>query len=353
MVISYFLTGLVLALILIVVLLRHAPRLGLIDHPDCRKCHDNSTPVIGGIAMFVAIGLSLLILTQVSDNFIRVMIIALPLVALGALDDRFPIRASMRFAVQIALTLILITWTGFRLDDLGALGGGGIVALGLFAVPMTLIGVVGLINAVNFSDGLDGLAGGLVMVALINLEIIAWSRGQMLIVNELSIIIGALLAFLLFNARYMGRQQAKIFMGDAGSMLLGFLLAWYFISMSQGENRLISPVTALWLFAIPLFDTVGIMLRRAIHGRSPFTPDREYLHHILLRAELGVFKTVVLIILLSMAFGMVGLLGEIYGVHEGILFWSFIALFALYFFVMMHAWKAMKWVKATRTNSDH
>jgi UDP-GlcNAc:undecaprenyl-phosphate GlcNAc-1-phosphate transferase len=295
--------------------------------------------------MYMAVATSLLFLHEVSDNFIRVITLALPLVVLGVLDDRFTISATRRFLFQIVLTLTLIEWTGFRLVDLGAIAGGGIVTLGLFAVPMTVISVVGVINAVNFSDGLDGLAGGQVLVALMFLAISALGSGQPMLLNELLLISGAVLAFLLFNGRYMGRHQAKIFMGDAGSMLLGFLLAWYFISMSQGENRVLSPVTALWFFALPLFDTVGIMLRRVIHGRSPFSPDREHLHHILLRAGLSVRTTVALMMLMSTALAMIGLLGENYGVNEGILFWSFLTLFAFYFFVMMHAWKAMRWVK--------
>jgi UDP-GlcNAc:undecaprenyl-phosphate GlcNAc-1-phosphate transferase len=135
-------------------------------------------------------------------------------------------------------------------------------------------------------------------------------------------------------------------MGDAGSMFLGFMLAWYFISMSQGEGRIISPVTTLWIFALPLFDTVGIMLRRIVRGRSPFAADREHLHHIFLLAGFSVCRTVTVMLLLAMTFGMVGLLGEFFGIPDGVMFWSFIGLFTLYFFVMMHAWKAMKWVRA-------
>lgn len=341
-IVGYFFSGMFITLFSIALLLRIAPKLGLVDHPDSRKFHVDSTPVIGGIAMFMAIGFSVIFFQEFTPDFSRAITLALFLVALGVLDDRFPIRASVRFSIQIVLTLVLIDWTGYQLSDMGAIFGGEVVTLEVLAIPMTLIGVVGMINAVNLSDGVDGLAGSLVLVAMIYLSVLAWSSGNILLLNEFSVIIGALFVFLLFNWRYLGRLRAKIFMGDAGSMLLGFLLAWYFISLSQGELRLISPVTALWLFAMPLFDTVGVMLRRTLHGRSPFSPDREHMHHILLHAGFSTRKAVSLIVVISIVLGGIGVLGQITKVPEVLMFSGFLGLFTLYFFAMMHAWKLMK-----------
>lgn len=339
---SCFFSGVIVTLFAVLVFLRLAPQLGLVDHPDSRKFHHASTPLIGGVSMFIAIAFSVAVFDVFTPDFSKVITLAFFLVVLGVLDDRFPIRASVRFFIQISLTLVLIDWTGYQLINMGALLGGDILTLKVLAIPMTLIGVVGTINAVNLSDGADGLAGSLVLVPMTYFFILATIDGHTLLLNELSVVIGALLVFLLFNWRYLGRLRAKVFMGDAGSMLLGFLLAWYFVSLSQGESPLISPVTALWLFAVPLFDTVGIMLRRILHGRSPFSPDREHLHHIFLHAGITTRRTVSLIIVVAIIMGGIGVLGQLINVPEVVMFAGFLVLFACYFFAMMHAWKLMK-----------
>jgi UDP-GlcNAc:undecaprenyl-phosphate GlcNAc-1-phosphate transferase len=262
------------------------------------------------------------------------------------LDDRFNLKALPRLGLQVLLAVGMYYWAGNQLNALGDLNFSGDIVLGPLALPMTIIGTVGMINAVNFSDGLDGLAGGLVAIALGYLLLFSLMAGDNAHFMELVLLFGVLLGFWVLNARYFRGKKAAVFMGDAGSMFLGFMLAWYFISMSQGEGQIISPVTTLWIFALPLFDTVGIMLRRIVRGRSPFAADREHLHHIFLHAGFSVCRTVSVMLMLAITLGMIGLLGEFFGIPEGLMFWSFIGLFMLYFFVMMHAWKAMKWVRA-------
>lgn len=340
--VTYFFISMFIAVFVELLFLNLAPRLGMMDCPNIRKHHDKSTPVIGGLAIYVALLSSLFLLNNTTEYFNKIITLSFFLVVLGALDDRFPIKASVRFVAQIIFAAILIEWTGNNLEDLGSLFGQGVVVLVLLAIPVTILGIVGIINAVNFSDGLDGLAGGYVLIAFIYLFLIALNADQVLLVNELSIIMGALFAFLLFNGRYFCKSRAKIFMGDAGSMLLGFLLAWYFISMSQGQDRLITPVTALWLFSMPLFDTVGIIIRRILKGRAPFKADREHLHHVFLHAGFSKCKTVNLMLLASTILGSIGLLGHNLGVPESLMFVIFIMLFIAYFYAMMRAWRLTK-----------
>lgn len=341
-----FLTGFLLSLAATTLLIRLAPRLALLDHPDWRKQHTDPTPMVGGLAMFIALLFAAALFIPSDEQQIEFLILSFSIVLLGVLDDRFGLKALPRLAFQALLVIVMVNWTGVQLNELGALTFSGNIELGRLAIPMTIIGTVGMINAVNFSDGLDGLAAGMVTVAFVFLLIFSLMAGNGATTIELLLSSGVLLGFWVLNSRYFRGKKAAVFMGDAGSMFLGFMLAWYFISLSQGDERLLSPVTTLWIFALPLFDTVGIMLRRIVRGRSPFAADREHLHHILIHAGFSVCKTVSMMLLMAVTLGTIGLLGEIYGVPEGVMFWSFIALFSLYFFVMMHAWKAMKWIKA-------
>lgn len=338
--------GFIFSLVATRALIGLAPRLALLDHPDGRKQHADPTPMVGGLAMLIALLVAAQIFLPAYASQNQPLFIATFIALLGVLDDRFGIKALPRLAAQAMLAIGMVYWTGIQLHELGDLTFSGNIELGALSIPMTVIGVVGVINAVNFSDGLDGLAGGLVLVAVGFLLVFSLRAGGGVLSLELITLLGVLLGFWVLNARYFRRSKAAVFMGDAGSMFLGFLLAWYFIKLSQGDGRILSPVTTLWIFALPLFDTVGIMLRRILRGRSPFAADREHLHHIFLHAGFSVCKTVSIMLLLALVLGLIGFIGEVSRVPEAVMFWLFIALFGFYFVVMMHAWKVMRWVRA-------
>jgi len=222
------------------------------------------------------------------------------------------------------------------LKDLGYLvPTGHPVSLGIMAVPLTVFAIVGVTNAVNMSDGIDGQAASLVLVAVSALAVITWVNGHLGALAILILLAGVLIAFLTFNLRFHG--TALVFMGDAGSMFLGFVLAWLLVKVSQGDDRLMAPVTALWIFALPLIDTVSMMLRRALLGRSPFLADREHFHHILLAAGFTPKQTLALTVLLAGIAAGVGLAGHFLGVEEYWMFLAFISLFALHFWMIMRA----------------
>ena len=136
-----------------------------------------------------------------------------------------------------------------------------------------------------------------------------------------------LIVFLIFNQR-----DAKYFMGDAGSMLIGFAIAWLLIDLSQGEDRVFAPVTALWLFALPLIEMVTVVLRRFTSGKSPFKPDSFHSHHLLIRLGFGEKTTLLVIILFSLLMAVIGILGELYGVAEWVMFVAFLLIFGIHFF---------------------
>lgn len=336
------------ATVLMIMLLRAvAPALGLTDVPGGRKQHHGEVPLVGGLAMFAGVVLFMLANVFLAGGWrpgqpVLLTILAL-LVATGYLDDRHDLRPRLRFLVQAAAVLMMVYWGGIKLDNLGDLFGAGDVILGSWAVPVTVFAVLGVINAMNMIDGVDGLAGGLALVALLVFAGFGLAGGYLGDTLLLPLIC-AVAGFMLFNARTPWRSHAAVFMGEAGSVLLGFSLAWYAVDFASVRHAF-TPITAVWILAIPLMDTIALMLRRVLKGRSPFSPDREHLHHILQRAGFSCGQTVMMVWVLSILLAAIGIAGWRLGVPEYVMFYSFAALFGLYLYGIMHAWKLMKVVR--------
>lgn len=274
-----------------------APRLGLVDRPDARKCHKGRIPLIGGICFFLGTvaGLSYL---GVIDAFIVALLGSGALILLtGMIDDLYDLSVGSRLAVQIGTVLVVATTTGVYIDSAGTLLGDSELKLhALLGIPLTVIAIVGLMNAFNMLDGIDGLAGGLAMVAI--LAVLAFGNGtgwQALgVLMLLQLLMVALVPYLGVNLGWPDGR--KIFMGDAGSTLVGFLLGWSLVHLSQSRVAHISPVDVLWCVAIPVMDTLGVMVRRLRIGKSPFKPDRQHLHHLLLDAGCSPRATLAIIV---------------------------------------------------------
>lgn len=336
--------------ILMVVWLRaQAPRFGLVDEPGGRKQHHGTVPLVGGLAMFA--GVVVFALGGEWSHGQMVLLAALTLLVLkGYLDDRYDLRATMRFLVQAIAVLMMIYWGGIRLDNLGNLFGAGDVILGSWAVPMTIFGVLGVINALNMIDGVDGLAGGLAFVSLLVFAGFAMAGGFLGETLLLPLLV-AVTGFMLFNVRTPWRPQASVFMGEAGSVLLGFSLAWTAVDFAS-VRQAFTPITAVWILAIPLMDTIALMLRRMLKGLSPFSPDREHLHHILQHAGFSQCQTVAIVWLLSSLFAAIGVAGWWLDVPEYVMFYGFAAVFVLYLYGVMHAWKLMKLIRKAHDGLD-
>ncbi|KAF0192088.1 MAG: UDP-GlcNAc:undecaprenyl-phosphate GlcNAc-1-phosphate transferase [Gammaproteobacteria bacterium] len=323
-----------------------AVRVGLVDAPDARKDHAGHIPLVGGLAIFSGFGLSCALLSPqllLLDYFFAASAI---LIVVGVVDDFIELSARARFGAQIAASLVMVLGGHIMLYDFGALSwDGSLFTLGVFVIPLTVFSTVGVINAVNMSDGVDGLAGSYALVALIGLSIVSFIANHDAQGAALVLLAAGLLAFLAFNYRVPGRRRATVFLGDSGSTFLGFALTWFIIASCQGEDRIMTPVTALWFLMLPLFDTVGIMLRRIIKGRSPFAADREHFHHVLQRAGFSVNESLAVLLTLALTGMAAGLAGLYYQVPEMCLFITFLLLFSLYFLGMMHAWKVMRFLR--------
>jgi len=327
-----------------------AHRINLVDKPGGRKKHSGDIPLIGGIAIFFGLIVGLILCDQPIANYKGLLIGGGILLIVGTIDDYLDLRAATRFLAQITAAFIIIFADGILLTDLGNLFGTGVLELGWFSTIFTLFAIVGVINATNMSDGMDGLAGGLAFISVLALTIISFYENQF--INPLyTVILCSLTAFLLFNKRFKWNPSAKIFMGNGGSMLLGLILAWLLIHSAQGETSTVTPVTALWVFALPLLDTVCIMIRRISKGRSPFAPDREHFHHILLVAGYSVKQSVWFMIIVAAMLAAIGYIGLQAKIPEQIMFFGMIALFGLYFWGMSHAWKVMKVIKNEHSQS--
>ena len=260
-------------------------RLGLVDHPDARKQHNGAIPLTGGIAIFLTLlagtfGLGIAPYTH------PMLAIACMVFVVGVFDDIRYISATARLFIQFGSGILLATYGGIAITNVGNLLGMGDIPLLVLTVPLTALAVAGLCNAYNMIDGIDGLAAGTIALPLLVLYLLAVQAGHPM-ANGLLLMLVPLGVFLLFNLGPDNRLLPKMFLGDGGSVTLGFLVAASLVYFSQGDNALIEPVTALWLVTVPLMDMLSTMLRRLRHGRGLMEADRSHLHHTLIDLGLG------------------------------------------------------------------
>lgn len=346
--IPVYLGAFLATLFLIQILRRPAAQIGLVDVPGGRKNHDGHVPVVGGLAMFGAFAFAAVMADGPLLHHASLLAALLLLVAVGVLDDLHDLSAHSRFLAQILAAVFMTSWGGVHLDSLGDLMGAGEVQIHEWAIPFTVFCVLGVINALNMSDGLDGLGGGLAFFAFAWFAVAAAVAGKAAEAAFLGLFLSVVLGFLVFNLRTPWRSRATVFMGDAGSMMLGFALAWFAVELSQGEGRAIRPITAVWVLGLPLMDTVSLMLRRMLKGKSPFSADREHLHHIFLAAGYSVPQTVAILLAASTLLGGIGVVAGHLGVPDHLMFYAFLGLFALYCLAVAYAWKLMKLAKRIR-----
>lgn len=333
-----FVEAFALAFLMVYFLLPKAARVGLVDWQTRRKRPARSVPLIGGLAIFITY---LVVLGPTGDDAHSPLLLAGGglLVLVGALDDYFDFPAWPRLAAQ-ALAALCLPLAGVVISDIGALTlSGQALQLGVLAVPFTLFATVGMVNAFNMSDGIDGLSGSLSLVALISLGVIAVVAGHPENAASLVVLAAGIAGFLIYNLRTPLRRSAAAFLGDSGSMLLGFALTWFLISMSQGPAAAMAPACAVWLVALPLIDTLFAIMRRAAARRSPLQPDTRHFHHLLLRAGLPVSQTVAVLTAIAAVLAGVGVAGAILEWPPFALAAGFAGLFVAYCVGTTAAWR--------------
>lgn len=318
---------------------RVAPRLGLLDVPGGRKAHGRVIPLVGGLAIFTTLLLVSYLAGATRPDPYFVFALAV-VIAAGSWDDVTELGPRVKLAIQIAASAIMIFGADVELRSVGDLLGWKPIGLWIFVVPMTVFAIVGVVNSVNMMDGVDGLAGSIALVAFAWYAAIAAGSGLEAQFKTAIIFCGAIGGFLAFNLRFPWQPHARVFLGDAGSLMIGFALGWFAIDLTQGAGRSLAPIAALWVLLLPLADCVSLMLRRVRQGRSPFEADRHHIHHYLQARGLSHGQALALLVAVSAAFGAVGYAGWLFDLPEPLLFYPFFFGFFAY-----HAWIQAAWRK--------
>ncbi len=331
-----FLSGIVAT----IVLARTAPTLKLVDHPGGRKSHAHPIPLVGGLAIFIALlGAAWFVgITPSSAYFLLALSIV---IAVGMWDDVTEISPRIKFVIQIVASALMIWGAGVQLHTVGDLLGWRPIGLSVLAIPLTIFAIVGVVNAVNMMDGLDGLGGSIALVAFAWYAAVAAQSGLDVQFKTAVIFCGAIAGFLMFNLRFPWQAHARVFLGDAGSLMIGFALGWFAIDLTQGSGRTFSPIAALWVLLLPLADCVSLMTRRISMRKSPFVADRHHIHHYLLARGFTHGQTLATLVGLSTLFGAVGYFGWRMEVPEPALFWTFFFGFFAYHWWIKRAWTAV------------
>ena len=270
----------------------------LIDLPDkSRKFHKRPTPLTGGIGIILGLLISAKIYLDLNNlnDFIPLFSLVMVMVACLVLlffifDDLLQIRYLYRLLFQIFSCSLVIYFTGEYIQNFGNLFGFGDLNVGIFGIPLTIFCVVGVMNAFNMIDGINGLCAGCALTMLI---FTGFASG-FIYDSLLIILIGSLVGFLLFNLRILGKERA-VFLGDSGSNVLGFIVAWVAIFCSQNTYYEINPITIVWFIAIPFLDCIGLIISRTKRGISWAEPGRDHIHHKLMENFSPEFSLILII----------------------------------------------------------
>jgi UDP-GlcNAc:undecaprenyl-phosphate GlcNAc-1-phosphate transferase len=289
-------------------LLRPVARsLDFVDRPGGRKLHAGEVPVIGGIAMFVGLALGVSMLPDTVRPAASFAATAFGFVCLGLLDDRLNLSSKLRLLVQIGAVLVMAVWGNLGVHYVGApFAAGTTIFVPGVALFVTVMLVVGAVNALNMVDGIDGLAGSLGLVGLIFVGGVAFVGANVEVLSVAVVLGAAVVGFLVFNLPLGINGSLRIFMGDAGSMLLGFSLAWMMVALSQEPSTPVAPVTLLWFAAVPIFDMVSTATGRLRRGVSPMSADNTHFHHRLMRRGFSTRRALVALVGLAVFWAAVG-----------------------------------------------
>ncbi|MDC0076221.1 undecaprenyl/decaprenyl-phosphate alpha-N-acetylglucosaminyl 1-phosphate transferase [Gammaproteobacteria bacterium] len=315
-------------------------RIGIVDKPDgVRKIHEGEVPLSGGLAFFI----SFLIISFFIDRYFiegtigeqqvkQVLFISAIILFLGLWDDVKPLPTSVRLIVQIFASWLVIIITDVYLLNLGDLLGFGSIYLGSAGIPLTIFMVVGVCNAFNMIDGMDGSVGIILLVLSTSISSIAYLNNAQGILFFTPIIT---IVFLFFNLGWLGKKW-KIFLGDSGSTWIGFFTAWTLIIMSQGEMKIFQPVSALWFILVPLIDALSTFLSRIWNRKSMFVADRTHIHHMLLDAGLKRGVVLLIILLISVISAGFGIFANLNSVPESEQFFGFLTMWFFYYLLVKY-----------------
>jgi len=366
-ILDYIIISIIASMAINSILRNYAKRyLLLIDLPDrSRKFHKRATPLTGGIGILSALLISGKLYIDLNDlnGFVpdftyQLMVISIPLLVLFLVDDflkgkkevlsngnsKFKLtgmKAYQRLLIQSVLAIYMVYTTDVSLSTLGNLFGFGDVNLGIFSIPFTIFCVIGIMNAFNMIDGINGLCSGCAMLSLL---LIGFYSG-LIYDSMLVLAIGSMIGFLIFNLRLFGKKRG-VFLGDSGSNLMGFWVAWSAIYASQSSLYNVEPITIMWFVAIPFLDCIGLIFSRIKKGVSLAEAGRDHIHHKLMR-RFSPEGTLLIILVVTLCTGLFGIFLE-----KNFATWVSFLLFLVYSFVYFIFASYYEKNKAARLNKS-
>ncbi|MGG1616034.1 MraY family glycosyltransferase [Paenibacillus sp. NRS-1782] len=316
-----FIMALGLALLLTPLVKKFAVKVGAVDVPNARKVHTRIMPRLGGLGIFLAVLLSLLailpfvpegMLSSRDINFIAAFLIGGTLITLiGALDDRFDLNAKLKFMAQIAVACMVVFAFDIRVDFVNVPFQDAYSSLeSWISIPLTIFWIVGVTNAINLIDGLDGLAAGVSGIAIGTIFVMSLLMGNYMVAMLCLVLLGSIVGFLFFNF-----HPAKIFMGDTGSLFLGFCLAMLSM-LGFKQIAIVSFITPLIIIGVPLSDTFFAIIRRKLQKKPIFSPDKGHLHHCLRELGFSHRQTVLIIYAIAAFFGVLAVIQSYAALNE-------------------------------------
>ncbi|KZE70212.1 MraY family glycosyltransferase [Paenibacillus ottowii] len=336
-----FIMALGLALLLTPLVKKFAVKVGAVDVPNARKVHTRIMPRLGGLGIFLAFLLSLLamlpfvpegMLSSRDINFIAAFLIGGTLITLiGALDDRFDLNAKLKFLAQIAVACMVVFAFDIRVDFVNVPFQDAYSSLeSWISIPLTIFWIVGVTNAINLIDGLDGLAAGVSGIAIGTIFVMSLLMGNYMVAMLCLVLLGSIIGFLFFNF-----HPAKIFMGDTGSLFLGFSLAMLSM-LGFKQIAIVSFITPLIIIGVPLSDTFFAIIRRKLQKKPIFSPDKGHLHHCLRELGFSHRQTVLIIYGIAVFFGILAVIQSSAALNEAN--WvTFVVICIMMFFLQIGA----------------
>ncbi|RDW20580.1 glycosyltransferase family 4 protein [Oceanobacillus chungangensis] len=296
-----FLISLISSFLLTYPVKKFAVNIGAVDHPNHRKIHKKVTPRLGGISIFLGSLLGILYLSPTSEHLPAIFMGATVIIITGILDDRFSLSPIVKLTGQIIAASLLV-FSGIIIERI-TLPIIGIFDLGFFSVFITIIWIIGITNAINLIDGLDGLATGVSTIALISIFVMAIIDSQILVAFLTIVLVGANLGFLYHNF-----YPAKIYMGDTGSNFLGYMIAVVSMLGLFKNVAFFSFIIPIIVLAVPIFDTLYAIVRRAFNKENIMRADNKHVHYQLIESGYSHRKTVLILYAFSALFGMMAIL---------------------------------------------
>ena len=342
-----------LSLILVRLSTLCAGPLGLLDQPGGRKDHAVPTPATGGVGIFLALLVTSVIFGRFENHLDVFFIASIWLLFVGILDDRFDLSSMIRLLVQAVAAIVMIVFAGLQADKLSDVVGIAGFHLGILTPVFTIFITLGLINALNMADGSDGHLAGQVVAALGLFSGLALYAGNTELAMQCALFTAAVLGFWFWNMRFPWQSRAKVFLGDAGSTFLGFAVVWFALQLTQNPQHPVTPVLAPWMIALPVLDCVVLMLDRMRQGRSPFSADRNHMHHLLLDAGFTPTKIAIGMMVLSILIGCIAAIAVKYGATRTWLVIAYLGLIGLYWAFSFNRQRAVAWLRFSRTGNKY